>query len=194
MLLLLRILNKLRILSHLDLVVSRKINGVSFLNSVTWPHRADFFYEKEVWMKVILKQLMPLVQYKTFVDVGVNLGQTLLIVKSTSRSIDYVGFRPNPHCVYYVDRLREVNALDPVLVVPCALGKEDGVITLFRTVADSTDSSATIVKEFRDTQDKRQILVPVISFRKNLPVLRDRTAGIVKIDVEGAELEVLTAS
>ena len=46
----------------------------------------------------ILKIVLP-IENKKFIDVGVNIGQTLLKLKSVSSEIDYIGFEPNPICV-----------------------------------------------------------------------------------------------
>jgi FkbM family methyltransferase len=192
MLLLLRTLNKLGILPMFNLTVRKKINGVMLSIPLLGRMGLGYFYEREIWMTVILQKLLPVVSDKTFVDVGVNIGQTLLIVKSNSPAMDYVGFEPNPHCNHYIARLIEVNQLHSMKVVPCALGDYDGIATLFKDHNDHDDSSATIVKDFRKTSGKDELLVPIISFR-SLALFQHKTVGIIKIDVEGGEVEVLGA-
>jgi FkbM family methyltransferase len=189
MLLLLRILNKLNVLRYLNLRFSKKINGVAFRIPVLGGSGLDLFYDKEIWMKEILRKLLPQMKEKTFIDVGVNIGQTLLTVKSIVPKVDYLGFEPNPRCIRYVEALTASNNVEPVQLVPAALGENDGVIILYKDPRQPEDSSATIVREFREIADRQQILVPVISY-KSFSFWQNRTAGIIKIDVEGGELEV----
>ena len=54
----------------------------------------------EPWMLQNLVQIAEQAE-GTFVDVGVNLGQTLLAVKSIGEDWDYLGFEPNPCCLFY---------------------------------------------------------------------------------------------
>ena len=53
----------------------------------------------------ILNYTDMLIIYKGFIDVGVNVGQTLLKLKSISSEINYLGFEPNPNCVNYLKNL-----------------------------------------------------------------------------------------
>jgi len=192
MLLLLRILNKLNVLRYLNLSVRRTVNGVNFSIPLRGKTGLELFYEKEVWMTVIMRKLLPLSAGKTFIDVGVNVGQTLLILKSLSRSTEYIGFEPNPLCVEFVSHLIEENDLAGVQVIPAALSDTDGIAILYKDVAQPVDSSATLVQQFRETHDKVPVIVPVVS-AKNVSFFDAKTIGIVKIDVEGGELEVITA-
>jgi FkbM family methyltransferase len=192
MLLLLRILNKLNVLGHLNLSVPRTINGVRFSIPLRGTTGLELFYEKEVWMTVIMRRLLPLTREQTFIDVGVNVGQTLLTLKSLSNGTEYTGFEPNPLCVEFVSGLIDRNKLNNVQIVPAALSDRDGIAILYKDISQPADSSATLVEQFRETHDKIQVIVPVVS-AKNVTFLDAKTIGIVKIDVEGGELEVITA-
>jgi FkbM family methyltransferase len=123
-----------------------------------------------------------------FVDVGVNIGQTLLKVKSIDPEIAYVGFEPNPTCLFYLNELCRKNALKNVVIVPCGLGNRTFVadLTLY---FDQADSSATIIGGFRSTPG-RTIKVPIVDAGSVKEIFSD-PIGMIKIDVEGAELDVL---
>lgn len=56
-----------------------------------------------------------------FIDVGVNIGQTLIKAKRYFPNLVYVGFEPNPLCAAYVDSLSVINKFENVSVLPCAL-------------------------------------------------------------------------
>jgi FkbM family methyltransferase len=57
----------------------------------------------------------------TFVDVGMNLGQTLLAAKAIDPARHYIGFEPNPHCFAYCEQLTQLNQLPNVSLVPIGL-------------------------------------------------------------------------
>jgi FkbM family methyltransferase len=141
----------------------------------------------ESWMVELLRKLLPL-REGAFLDVGVNLGQTLLKVKALDAERQYVGFEPNATCINYVEKLVQANELENCLIIPAGLAKEPGIVTL-DLFGDDSDSSASLIPNFRPRQKVvSQKTVAVLSLNE-LPSLPK--AAIVKIDVEGAELDVL---
>ena len=44
-----------------------------------------------------------------FIDVGANVGQTLLDILSSHPTAQYIGFEPNPSCVFYLQSLIKLN-------------------------------------------------------------------------------------
>ena len=62
-------------------------------------------------MSEVIQRLFKL-KSGAFIDVGVNLGQTLLKVAAIDPGRAYVGFEPNPACVDYVWKLIETNNLE----------------------------------------------------------------------------------
>lgn len=150
----------------------------------------------EPWMTEMLSKLLPDLQDEAFVDIGANLGQTLLKLKSVSSRIDYYGFEPNPACCYYLEQLIAVNHFDKTVVFPVAIAEEIGVASLYiHHSTDTAGSSASLLKDFKNEEVSFQKMIPVF----NLTFFRDRyfgdkQVGILKIDVEGAELETLKGS
>jgi FkbM family methyltransferase len=145
-------------------------------------------YAMEPWMADVIRLLF---SHKTgaFIDVGVNLGQTLLKVAAIDPERQYLGFEPNPTCVDYVWKLIEKNHLD-YTVIPAGVGDQTtvGNLHLFRN--EDTDSSASTVSNFRPTEVASR---PVLLI--DADSLPDGTipaqVAVVKIDVEGGELEVM---
>ncbi|MEQ8362614.1 MAG: FkbM family methyltransferase [Cyclobacteriaceae bacterium] len=150
----------------------------------------DHLFEKEIWMTVVLKKVLALKPNEAFVDVGVNLGQTLLKVKSTNLNIQYIGFEPNMTCVAYVNKLISRNGLGSVQIFPVGISDNDGHAVLYHASDKLEDSSASIIKEFRDVSNLGQKIIITFS-EDRLSFLQDHVLGVVKIDVEGAELEVV---
>ena len=124
-----------------------------------------------------------------FLDVGVNLGQTLLKVASIDREIAYLGFEPNPACADYVLTLVAANNL-PFAIVPAGLGPRTEVLELQIFRDEDTDPSASLVPGFRDGLVRTRPVV-VIGLADLPEGLIPDPLALIKIDVEGGELAVL---
>jgi FkbM family methyltransferase len=147
----------------------------------------------EPWMPDLLARLLP-AKSGAFLDVGVNLGQTLLAVKACEPGRQYVGVEPNAHCVAYVERFIEMNGFTDCLIVPVGLGKETGLRRLQLYHGTTTDSSASIVEDFRPDRSVSCVkIVPVFPFQAIEHAVGISALGIIKIDVEGAEAEILSS-
>jgi FkbM family methyltransferase len=145
----------------------------------------------EPWMADLLAKLLPL-KPGTFLDVGVNLGQTLLVVKALDAARRYVGVEPNPHCVAYAEKLIALNVLTDCRVIPVGLADATGLRRLQLYHGATVDSSASLVEGFRPEQPVSHIkLVPVLPFSAIDDAVDLSTLGLVKVDVEGGEAEVL---
>lgn len=119
-----------------------------------------------------------------FADAGGNLGvYTLLAARLVGPSGAVHSFEPVPGTFARLVRNVELNEFQQVTTVNSALGAEKGVITLYRVAAASGLSSRYFVPKENPTD------VPVTT-------LDSYFAGkpgpdLIKIDVEGMELEVL---
>ena len=145
---------------------------------------------EEVWLfRAIAKLLRD--RAGTFIDIGVNVGQTLIKVKAVDRSRHYVGFEPNPNCLQYLQHLVALNQFVDTTVIPIAVSNRAGVLKLF--LKSDVDSMATIVDGFffKPEQYTRSVVVPVFVGDDVLESLGVGTVAIVKIDVEGGELDVM---
>jgi FkbM family methyltransferase len=144
----------------------------------------------EPWMIDLLGKVLR--QPGAFLDIGVNVGQTLVKVKSLDPDREYVGFEPNPVCVAYLQELIRDNRFANCTVVPVGLYTEDGVLALDLFSDSATDSSASLIENFRpDHKVYSRVLVPVFRYDAVARFVKSDHVGIVKIDVEGAELEVM---
>ena len=69
----------------------------------------------EAWFFSIYNKLRPLINDDChFVDIGMNIGQTLLKVRSMDQHIPFIGFEPNPICVSYLYKLIQLNQIENV--------------------------------------------------------------------------------
>lgn len=144
-------------------------------------------YISEVWMADLIAALLRQ-RNGAFVDVGANLGQTLLKVAALEPRREYLGFEPNPACADYLFELVRQNKLHHI-VIPAGLGSGTAVLRLNLYREESTDPSASLVDGFRAGSVGSKSVV-VIGWNDMPQQLRPHNVAIVKIDVEGGEREV----
>lgn len=129
-----------------------------------------------------------------FFDVGANVGQTLLAVRAARPDMAYVGCEPNVACVAYMRALIQRNCIANATVLPVALMDRSGFLELQLFYNHEADSTASLVAGIRPEQCvARTLQVPAYTWEEIATVIKDDRVGFVKIDVEGAELEVLKA-
>ncbi|WP_296722710.1 FkbM family methyltransferase [Erythrobacter sp.] len=145
-------------------------------------------YISELWMADLIAALLRQ-RNGAFVDVGANLGQTLLKVAALEPDREYLGFEPNPACADYLFELVRLNKLHHI-VIPAGLGPSTAVLKLNLYREESTDPSASLVDGFRAASFGSKPVV-VIGWNDLPQQLRPQNVAIVKIDVEGGEREVL---
>jgi len=144
----------------------------------------------EPWLFPILAHLLT-VKEGVMIDVGVNLGQTLIKLLALDGNRRYVGFEPNPLCVHYANAVAVANAARQVTIVPCGLSDRFGIVRLFSR--GPTDSAASVIDGFRDARHySDSSLVCVAPGDDVLSTIEPGPIAIIKVDVEGGELEVLT--
>ncbi|HUG22137.1 FkbM family methyltransferase [Piscinibacter sp.] len=143
----------------------------------------------EPWMVDTLRRLFHSSGRAGLIDIGVNIGQTLLKLKSVDQNARYIGFEPNPFCVQYANEIIRLNRLSQCVVIPVALADKPGLVDF---VADSeADAAASTLPDLRPgKQSVRRQYVPTLAFDE-IGSLETDSIPVVKIDVEGAELEVL---
>jgi FkbM family methyltransferase len=184
-----RILNRLNLLRRVNSSSKIKINSrimkIPLLNGLGF----DNLQMTELWLNSIISKILA---YKAgaFIDVGVNLGQTLLKVKSADTSREYYGFEPNPMCYHYAMELVKLNNLKGCNLIPVGLFHRPSLLKLFLNA--NTDSAACLVDGFRDSKSyKSYLYVPVFEGDYMLRLFNIDSVSLLKIDVEGGELEVI---
>lgn len=143
----------------------------------------------EPWLLKIIKEILEK-RPGAFIDVGVNVGQTLLKVKSINVSNDYVGFEPNPICCFYTNELIKSKKFKNCKLIPVGLSDKAALLRLFKN--DEIDSASSLVEGFREQSFySSEEYVPVFEGDYLLKFLKLDAISIIKIDVEGGELEVI---
>ena len=151
------------------------INGIGLTNLIL----------KNEWLDELIKVFVTGTS-GTFVDVGVNIGQTLIRLKTVLPNQNYIGFEPNSTCVSYTQQLIALNKFRDCIIQNCALSTKVENLILEKT--SSTDPRASVVASLRPSFF--EVKEPVLSLDYQSLYI-DIPISLVKIDVEGAELEVL---
>ena len=159
-----------------------------FLN----PIRVTIHHEE--WLNNVIKAIF---EYKagTFLDVGANVGQTMLKVVLFDRERQYIGFEPHVAGCLIIEQFIKRNRLSNYQILPVALGNKNGLAKLlFRGVNSSivVSSSASLVEGFRP--DSFYSDAKFVYFAKGDDIIQDlglSAISVIKIDVEGGEIEVV---
>jgi FkbM family methyltransferase len=185
---------KSRLKRRVEKFIDRHFNGftaeiggkqfrIPVINNV-WPKTM------EKWMSDLIGRLLPM-NPGVFVDVGVNTGQTLLKLRAIDSDVRYVGLEPNSTCINYVNRLIIENKFRNAEIIPVGASDKEGLLWLEFFANDESDSSASLVENFRpgaSTGTKKCVPIARLDLIKSQMQLP--TIGVLKIDVEGGELEV----
>ena len=185
-----KLLYKIRLLKYFNLTTRIKVNRGSYKIPVINELGLDNITLSELWMSSILETIIA-IKDGTFIDIGVNTGQTLLKVKSLKPDIKYIGFEPNPNCVFYAQQLISINKIENTTLYPVGVAEVTKLVELNFFTNESTDASATIIADFRPgSKIYRKEIIPCFEF-KDINQDNFGTISCIKIDVEGAELEVI---
>jgi FkbM family methyltransferase len=119
-----------------------------------------------------------------FIDVGANIG--IYSILAASRGAHVVAIEPHPQiCAELMENL-SLNSLErAVHVVSCAAGERPTSVPFGRAYPDNGGSSRQVPAQ------ASALLVPVMPLAGILATLAVEEVRLIKIDVEGAELEVV---
>jgi len=178
-----------RLFNYVNVTTIQEIGGTRVVLPLMGRVGFDNLSPAEPWLDTWLTRAFKH-RSGAFVDVGVNVGQTLLKVKALRRPIPYIGFEPNPVCFHYTQRLIELNRLENCTLLPVGLSNHTALMPFF--MRHEHDVSASVVEGFRPLSESPQrMYVAVFEGDSVLEQLDAGQVGVMKIDVEGAELEVV---
>jgi len=188
-----KILNKLGLLNFLNIAFRVKIDQaeikIPVIGNLGFGNLQLADKDREPWLNKVIRSALKN-QPGAFIDVGVNMGQTLLKVKSADPNQEFIGFEPNPICYYYVNKLVKINNVRNCKIIPVGLAEKPVLKKLF--LQYDTDPSASLVQNFRDKSFYlSDQYVPVYDGDSIIRSSDLNSISIIKIDVEGAELEVI---
>jgi FkbM family methyltransferase len=121
----------------------------------------------------------------TFIDVGANVGQTLIKVLAIDPDRSYVGFEPQVGACHYIDRFLKDNGLKNALVLPFGLSDSDGLKPFW-----SVGEADTMAGLLYDGEGRSRSVIMTRTGDDVLKELEVHDIVAIKVDVEGMELEV----
>lgn len=151
----------------------------------------SFAQAYEPWLDPVFEMVL---NHKdgAFIDVGVNRGQTLAKILRLAPERPYIGFEPQSSCAYLVGEFFKANQLTHHSVIPVGLSDEDAICELkFRTHAAADGTASIAAKHRPQSFYVRSTFIPVLRGDRVIQSLGLAEIACIKIDVEGAELEVL---
>ncbi len=177
-----------RLLRPFNLSGTALVDGTRFKIPIWRGVGLELRNESEPWMSNLLRRLFRAGVPPGLVDVGVNVGQTLLKLKSIDLDFRYIGFEPNPFCVLFVQQLVELNHFRHCQLAPVALSDQPGLLEFI--AGSDSDSGGSMITDLRPGKEviRKQYIAALQFDHLKLDL---HQLGIVKIDVEGAELLVL---
>ncbi|MBX7206352.1 MAG: FkbM family methyltransferase [Bacteroidia bacterium] len=189
-----RVLNRIGILDRFNISSTVSINNEQFKipvhNGVGFGNRGH----TEPWLDKIFNQLLRGNSDYLFIDVGVNLGQTLLKVKSVQPDIMYFGIEPSPTCVNYVNALIKLNHIKNTQLICGGLADRNDIAVL--EGFSNEDTRSTLKSgSLEGTGQPVKTFIPTFTLDKlsKLMNLQNRKV-IIKIDVERFEYFVLAGA
>src|SRR5450755_3629853 len=181
-----KLLYRLGLLKSINILSSRKVKKTKISIPVLGGIGLDNIYLPELWMCDLIEYGIS-VNPGFFIDIGVTIGQTLIKLRAIDRELPYVGFEPNAECVHYINRLVKLNNFKNINLIPVGLFSKNAVITLSLYSESGADPSASLIENFRKNN------VPVFEYGGIESTKQMGRISMIKIDVEGAELEVLSS-
>jgi FkbM family methyltransferase len=169
-----------------SLVLGRRKFIIPIIKNIGFQNRN---ISNDDWFLKLLRSIN-IAENTSFVDIGVNIGQTLLKYRSCCEE-RYWGFEPNPSCVYYLNQLIKENNILNATIVPVGLSADNYVSKFY--LKNEVDSAATAFSDLRPGfyNTDNAMFVPLFSFDKFNANETIKSIALVKIDVEGGELEAL---
>jgi FkbM family methyltransferase len=168
-------------------VVIQTENGISLavdpnhLDTYTWLLRVHT--PESAVVETCLRLLRP---GDVFYDIGANVGYiSLSVSRHFSSQVHVIAFEPQPNLARLILVSARLNNLESMTVFPTMVGGGNGWATLF--VPSHSIHASAISRE----HNARALQSPVVTLDT---LLRQRTIprpDVIKIDVEGAELDVV---
>jgi len=148
-----------------------------------------FLVPDDKWMSDCLAVFLNQKQ-GAIVDIGVNIGLYMVKLKALDEKREYIGFEPNAVCNFYTQELIRVNNFKNVRILPFALSDKKELRTFYiRRKADKMGS----LNDYARFGEIDKFSFDLFTFPADdfFKILAPEALCALKIDVEGAELEVL---
>ncbi len=167
-----------------DLSVARQFRQTSYGFRLAGERRiaASDFEPQEV--KAFLELLE---SHDTVLDLGANIGFYSCLAASRGKRV--ISFEPSPRNLQFLYRNLWENKLHNTEVFPLGLAKQPGLHRLY-----GFSDMASFINGWAQADPKRSALVPVTSLDRIVATRFQGQRLLIKLDVEGFELDVLAGA
>lgn len=146
------------------------------------------YLENEDDLIQFLKKYFRNKNINTIIDVGANTGQSLLLFKSFNNKTRVDCFEPFPELTELLEILVKINNFNDVYINNIILSNSNGIGELY--YSEKSTETASTVKNFQNTFNSK-IEVQKTSLDSYVSINKLQKLDLIKIDVEGGELEVV---
>lgn len=182
-----RVLHKTKVLRFLNFTISLKLYGNKVIIPIIGHLGIYHVFMDEYWISDIFNIIKQ--ECKICIDIGANLGQTLVKLKAIDKNVKYLGLEPNSNCLFYLEKLIQVNGYPNCTIIPAGLSYTQKMDTIHFLWNEDTDRSATVYPVADVSIIKKQIC-NFITWNE-IPSLNKADLHLIKIDVERAESDFL---
>jgi FkbM family methyltransferase len=154
-------------------------------------HHLFYFGAYEPVQRALWERLLARGEELIVLDVGANMGYYSLLAAARRNVAKVVCFEPNPMVTPILRYNVQANSglAGKVTIVEAAAGDADGIVPFHRNRAEHNFGLGSLRSR---TDDEVTVDVPMVRLDRHLPGMNLQRVDLVKIDVEGAELAVLT--
>ncbi len=142
----------------------------------------EIFFKETYYLTIIDDEI-------NIIDCGANIGMSLLYIKIRAPRSKVLCFEPNPDARVVLEKnIIANNWTREVKVLPYALGLKKGVVDFFIDKKESTGSGGSLMNKAKNTSSVLK------SYKVEINTLSqyiDGQIALLKIDIEGAEFDVL---
>lgn len=142
----------------------------------------------EFWMSYCLEAFIKTKQ-GCVIDVGANVGLYLVKLKAMSDQVPYYGVDSNPACIFYTQELIRLNHFKQAKLFTTALSDNANVLDFYTNSHD--DRMGSLIKEHHTYKKDFSFSVLSMTGDNLVKMLKITQISVIKIDVEGAEQQVL---
>jgi FkbM family methyltransferase len=167
-------------LKYLKHVPAGKLHYHKLFGNKTWFYDGQEYLHgiKEIFIQEIYKQVLPVNAF--ILDCGANIGLSVIYLKKICPSATIIAFEPDTHNFKLLEKNIQSHELRNVELKNLAIWKEDTMISF-----DSEGSMASKIN-FNKKENQSEMIQAV-----RLKNYLNRKIDFLKIDIEGAEFEVI---
>jgi FkbM family methyltransferase len=143
------------------------------------------------WRRALFSSLLSRSAPGLFVDVGANIGQSARDYLAVMPNGAYIGFEPGCAAAWCATKYLQLRSAGDAIVLPIALWSSVVTAELLTRPLRLVDPAGSILEGIRPGRAYKRVPVLCVPFDVVWEARGSASVALVKVDVEGSELEVL---